>query len=82
MQEPGLNKIYRTGNRQMDVLVVEVERARSAASSAVSRAELAAASVERLESQIQRHERRTNGSVAALLFILMFVFCLLLVRSY
>jgi hypothetical protein len=77
-----LNKIYRSGNRQMDVLAVEVERVRNTASDAVSRAEQANASVERLESQIQRQERRTVGSMFALLFVLMLVFCLLLARSY
>jgi hypothetical protein len=82
MREFGVNTIHRTGDLQIDVLTVEVKRAQNAAFEAASKAEQANAGVQRLESEIKRHRRRTLGSMAAALFMLVLVFCLLLARSY
>jgi len=69
MQGLGLNKIRKTGNPQMDALAVEVERAQIAAADAMSLARRASSTVERLESEMLRHRRHSNGFMVALILM-------------
>jgi hypothetical protein len=59
MQELGFNKIYKTGNAQIDVLALEIQRAQAAASEAAAKAERAEAGLQRLDSDIRRLGQRT-----------------------